>query len=74
MEKQASSRGGVSLKIVHYDIRITMRVTHAEAIILEQIRKLTKKDIGAISRYAGYLKNQTEKEKKVRKTKLKQVA
>jgi len=50
-----------------------MKVTHAEAIILEQIRKLTKKDSEAVIRYADYQKDQAEKEKKGRKRRLKQV-
>ncbi|MDI9558612.1 MAG: hypothetical protein QM300_09860 [Pseudomonadota bacterium] len=50
-----------------------MKVTHAKAIILEQIRKLTKKDSEAVMRYAGYQKDKAEREKKGRKRRLKQV-
>ena len=42
-------------------------------IILEQIRKLTKKDSEAVMRYAGYQKDKAEREKKGRKRRLKQV-
>ena len=55
------------MTIVQDEIKTTMKVTHAEAIILEQIRKLTKKDSEAVMRYAGYQKDHAEKEKKGRK-------
>ena len=61
------------MTILQDEIKTTMKITHAEAIILEQIRKLTKKDSEAVMRYAGYQKDKAEREKKGRKRRLKQV-
>ena len=73
IKKQESLQGNTSLTILQDEIKTTMKVTHAKAIILEQIRKLTKKDSEAVIRYADYQKDQAEKEKKGRKRRLKQV-
>ena len=61
MEKQASSQGGVSLKIVQDEVRITIKVTQGELALLRAVRQLHKHEAETLTRFVMFLRSEAGK-------------